>query len=83
MLKNYLKIAFRYCITHKVISIINLIGLATGMCDGWRILLTGPTFLLWMVAVAGFTALLVAYLTINFLAIRAALANPVESLRTE
>ncbi len=38
---------------------------------------------LWMAAVAGITALLVAYLTISFLAIRAALANPAESLRTE
>jgi predicted permease len=37
----------------------------------------------WIFAVAGVSALLVALLTVSFQAIKAALANPVKSLRTE
>jgi putative ABC transport system permease protein len=37
----------------------------------------------WVFAVAGFAALLIALLTVSFQAIKAALANPVKSLRTE
>ena len=37
----------------------------------------------WVFPVAGITALLIALLTVSFQAIRAALANPVKSLRTE
>ena len=37
----------------------------------------------WVFAVAGVTALLIALITISFRAIKAALANPVKSLRTE
>ncbi|MDP4284479.1 MAG: ABC transporter permease [Bacteroidota bacterium] len=37
----------------------------------------------WIFAVAGFTALLIALLTISFQAIKAAIANPVDSLRSE
>ena len=37
----------------------------------------------WIFAVAGITALLIALFTISFQAIRAAIANPVKSLRTE
>jgi putative ABC transport system permease protein len=38
----------------------------------------------WMVfAIAGVLALLIALITISFQAIRAAVSNPVESLRTE
>src|SRR5438045_5597973 len=37
----------------------------------------------WMFAVAGFSALLIALLTVSFQAIKAAIANPVKSLRTE
>ncbi len=37
----------------------------------------------WVFAMAGFTALLIALITISFQAIRAAMANPVKSLRTE
>jgi putative ABC transport system permease protein len=33
--------------------------------------------------IAGFTALFIALLTVSFHAIRAAIANPVKSLRTE
>ena len=32
MLKHYLKTTFRYFLSHKVFSVINIIGLATGIC---------------------------------------------------
>jgi putative ABC transport system permease protein len=37
----------------------------------------------WVFAIAGFSALAIAFATISFQAIRAAVANPVKSLRTE
>jgi putative ABC transport system permease protein len=37
----------------------------------------------WMIAVAGFTAIVIALITITFQTIKAAIANPVKSLRTE
>jgi putative ABC transport system permease protein len=37
----------------------------------------------WVFVVAGFSALLIALLTVSFQAIKAAMANPVKSLRTE
>ena len=37
----------------------------------------------WIFAVAGIIALLIALLTVSFQAIKAALTNPVKSLRTE
>jgi len=37
----------------------------------------------WVLAIAGFIALLIALLTVSFQAIKAAVANPVKSLRTE
>ncbi|HLK27720.1 MAG TPA: ABC transporter permease [Puia sp.] len=37
----------------------------------------------WMFALAGFAAILIALITVSFQAIKAAIANPVKSLRTE
>jgi putative ABC transport system permease protein len=37
----------------------------------------------WVFALAGFVALLIALLTVSFQAIKAAVANPVKSLRSE
>jgi putative ABC transport system permease protein len=37
----------------------------------------------WMFALAAVTALLIALFTVSFQAIKAAIANPVNSLRTE
>jgi putative ABC transport system permease protein len=37
----------------------------------------------WVFVIAGIAAILIALLTISFQAIKAAIANPVKSLRTE
>jgi putative ABC transport system permease protein len=37
----------------------------------------------WIFILAGIAALLIAFITISFQAIKAAMANPVKSLRTE
>lgn len=37
----------------------------------------------WVVGIAGFTAILIAFITISFQSFKAAIANPVESLRSE
>jgi ABC-type antimicrobial peptide transport system permease subunit len=37
----------------------------------------------WVFAIAGITAILIAFITVSFQAIKAAIANPVKSLRTE
>jgi putative ABC transport system permease protein len=37
----------------------------------------------WIYVLAGVAAMLIALLTVSFQSIRAAMANPVESLRTE
>jgi putative ABC transport system permease protein len=38
---------------------------------------------LWTFAIAGFSALMIAAITVSFQAIKAAIANPVECLRFE
>ena len=37
----------------------------------------------WVFAIAGVTAIVIAFITVSFQAIKAAIANPVKSLRTE
>jgi putative ABC transport system permease protein len=37
----------------------------------------------WMFMIAGLTVILIALITVSFQAIKAAIANPVKSLRTE
>ena len=67
-----------------LISLLLAIPLAWYLLNGWlenfafRVELGWPVFLL-----AGLVAVLIALITISFQAIRAALANPVNSLRME
>jgi putative ABC transport system permease protein len=37
----------------------------------------------WVFGIAGFTSLIIAFATVSFQAIKAAVANPVKSLRSE
>ena len=58
--------------------------LAWFFCDGWLGGFAYRTGLYWWIfVVAGLAALLIALLTVSYQAIRAALANPVVSLRAE
>ena len=86
MIKNYFKIAWRNITRNKTFSAINLLiapvswwamnewlkDFAYRIDIGW-----------WVFAAVGCTALFIAIATISFQAIRAAIANPVKSLRTE
>jgi putative ABC transport system permease protein len=37
----------------------------------------------WVILVAGFAAIFIAFIAVSFQSVKAALANPVESLKTE
>ena len=75
MLRNYLKIAWRNLVRNKAFSAINIGGLSD---------YTYRTELSWWIfVVAGLGALLITLLTVSFQSIKAALMNPVKSLRSE
>jgi len=86
MLRNHLGIAFRNLARHKLYSLINLFGLAGSFYlmraffqeFPFRVTMGVGTFLL-----GGGLALALAFLTTIFQAVRAAAANPVDSLRYE
>ena len=73
MFKNYLVIAF------VIAAPIAWWAMSKWLADfAYRV-----NIQLWVFAVAGFIAALIALSTISYQAIKAALANPVKSLRTE
>ena len=82
MIKNYLKIAWRNLLRNKIFSVIKILGLSIGL--NWlqdyqyRVDLSW-----WIFAAAGIGALVITVSTVSFQAIRAAITNPIKSLRTE
>jgi ABC-type lipoprotein release transport system permease subunit len=87
MLKNYFKIAVRHLTTHKLFSLINILCLAIGisfsMIAAVYILNQRADLAWWIFASTGLGALFITLATENYQAIKAALVNPVKSLRTE
>jgi NAD(P)-dependent dehydrogenase (short-subunit alcohol dehydrogenase family) len=72
MLGNFLKVAIRNLRRNRGFSIINISGLAIGMASAIGVFV-----------VSGIIGLSIALLTVSYQAVRAAVANPVKSLRTE
>jgi putative ABC transport system permease protein len=87
MLKDYFKIAIRHLTTHKWFSAINILCLAIeisfSMITCGSILNQRADLVRWIFVVAGLAAIFIALATVSFQAIKAAIANPVKSLRTE
>ena len=71
MIENYFKTAWKNLVRNKVYSIINIAGLG-------RINIS-----IWMFVIATLVVAVIALCTVSFQAIKAAIANPVKSLRTE
>ena len=92
MIKNFFLVAYRNLVKSKLFSFINIAGLSVGMAAcvlrwgmhkwlqdfAYRVNIGWWTFL-----VAAVAALFIALITISFQAIKAAITNPVKSLRTE
>ncbi len=88
MIRNYFKTALHNLWKNKVASVINIFGLSIGLtCSAMNNWLEDFAYRVdiqwWMFALAGLAAVMIALLTVSWQAIRAAVANPVESLRTE
>lgn len=87
MIKNYLKIAGRNLLQNKGLSFINIFGLSVGMAFAMLNWLQKYDYRIdiswWVFAIAGLLAFVIALLTVSTQAIKAAIANPVKSLRTE
>jgi hypothetical protein len=87
MLKDYFKIAVRHLTTHKWFSAINILCLAIeisfSMITCGSILNQRADLVRWIFASAGVDALFITPATVSYLAIKAAVANPLKSLRTE
>jgi hypothetical protein len=89
MFKTNLKIAWRNLIKDKQFTFLNVLGLSAGLACAlliflwlqgfaYRISLTPYVFV-----IAGISVILVTLFTISFQSIKAAMSNPVKSLRTE
>ncbi|MFA9454683.1 MAG: hypothetical protein ACERK6_12310 [Candidatus Aminicenantaceae bacterium] len=92
MINSYLKIAFRNMKRYKVYSFINITGLAIGMAWPLDYVLMRQwlqnfayrvSIQPWIFLSSAAAALFIALLTISFHVLKAALADPVDSLRYE
>ena len=67
-----------------LIALVIAIPLAWYLMDNWLKDFAYATSLEWWIfAVAGLLAILIAFLTVSFQSVKAALANPINSLRSE
>jgi putative ABC transport system permease protein len=94
MLYNYIKIAWKNILKSRGLSVISIFGLAIGiliaspiagyLINKW---LEDYAYRIhnswWIFVLAGAVALFIAMITVNSRAIKAAMANPVASLRSE
>ncbi|MEP6749209.1 MAG: hypothetical protein ABJB86_15855 [Bacteroidota bacterium] len=98
MFKNYLKTAWRNIARTIGYTTLNIVGLAIGMAVALLIVSPFAWFLMskwlqdypyhtsihwWVFALVGMFAIIVSVMTVSFQSIKAAMANPVKSLRTE
>jgi hypothetical protein len=92
MYKSYFKIGWRNILRNKGFAFINIGGLAVGMAcfsiivlmEGWLEGFAYQNEIGWKVfVVSAFTLLLITLATVSFQSIKAALVNPVKSLRAE
>jgi hypothetical protein len=89
MLRHYLKTAWMNLVRNKAHTAINLTGLAVGLTywgRAWGLYSDRcrRSFLDWWVFVlAAGLVLMIALVTVSFQAVRAALVNPIKSLRSE
>jgi hypothetical protein len=87
MLKNYFKIAVRHLTTHNLSPLINILCLAIGisfsMITSVYIFNQQANPACWIFASAGMGASSITLASVSYQAIKAALVNPVKSLRTE
>jgi putative ABC transport system permease protein len=91
VIKNYLKIAWRNLAKNKLYSLVNIGGLAALIAfpiawismNSWLCQFAYRIEISWWVFIlAALSATLIALFTISFQAIRASMANPVDSLRS-
>ena len=79
MIKNYLVTAIRVLLRYKIISAIKIIGLSIAI----SFCLMTYLYIQHELSFDSFHSKVIAVLTVSWQAIRAATANPVESLRYE
>ncbi|MEO6454544.1 MAG: hypothetical protein ABIN97_10745 [Ginsengibacter sp.] len=85
MFKSYLKIIVRNLWRNKLYTLINIIGTGVGIAmDSWlQSFVYRITISPFIFVIAEVSVILITLLTISFQAVKAAIANPIKSLRTE
>ena len=83
MFRNYLTVALRTLVRHKLYSFINIAGLTVGLTCAIFIILFVRDQLSYDRWIPGATALVIAWATVFLHARRVADANPIHALRYE